>query len=279
MMVKTVIVTSEKDLASMNIREKLLMICEWEGSNLTFDGDKILRCENQKDLFLVKIKNDVIYSDYLNQLPLKDVTRIIFASRHSSETKKPSLHVHFTGNWGDANPYGGKPRSLSIAEPIAAKKALLKLVERHVEIRDEKFSVSLEVTHHGPTEIDYPMLFVELGSSESQWKNEKAAEILAEIILEIANEPIKQVDVAIGFGGPHYAPAFTKLTLEHDIYMSHMVPKYFIDEFNTEMLNKMIKRSSIRPKIAALDWKGMNSKQRKKIQDLLDQTDLEKMKI
>ena len=40
------------------------------------------------------------------------------------------------------------------------------------------YEVSYEVTHHGPS-LDVPAMFVELGSSENQWSDSKAAEAVA----------------------------------------------------------------------------------------------------
>ncbi|MGQ4892516.1 MAG: D-aminoacyl-tRNA deacylase [Candidatus Njordarchaeia archaeon] len=271
------IICSVKDPASMNIKNFLLEKLKWSETGEQFDGYNVL-VNQDENIYLVTIKEDIIYSDYLSSLKL-DTKRFIFASRHSSKTKMPSLHVHFTGNWGPNNPYGGKPRSLSVAEPVAAGFAFLKLVEMREKFDLKDFLVSYEVTHHGPTEIDIPMFFIELGSSEEQWRLKKPAEIIASIILEIAKYPIEvDRDVAIGFGGTHYAPSFSRIVQKNRVFMSHMIPKHELDYLDSEMLEKMINRSSVRPTVAILDWKGMRSIQRKKVLTLLEETDLEIMK-
>ena len=40
----------------------------------------------------------------------------------------------------------------------------------------EEYSVTLEVTHHGPL-IEIPCCFIELGSQEKQWNDKEAAKI------------------------------------------------------------------------------------------------------
>ncbi len=279
-MVKSAVIVSLKDKASLNIRDRLFDLDRWHETNYEFDGHIILKGENS-GLYLVTINNDLIYSDYLNELnSMLNLDRLIFASRHSSTTKKPSLHVHFTGNWSNENPYGGSKRSLSISEPIAARLAFLKLYEWRGRISSAKFDVSLEVTHHGPTDIDIPLFFIELGSSEEQWVLKDAAKVIAEIIIDVGNVEIKKTSqIAIGFGGPHYAPSFTRYVLKNNICIGHMVPKYHVDSIDVDMLSKMITRNSVKPDLALIDWKGLKSPQRSKLLKLLENTDLEVKKI
>lgn len=279
-MARSIIITSTKDVASMNIRNKLLELTNWVETNFTIDGHVVLE-NKDKTAFLVLIENDLIYSDYLkDKLNQIDADRLIFASRHASQTKKPSLHVHYTGNWSDDNRYGGKPRSLSIAEPIAAKEAFLGLYSGKDSLELNTFDVSLEVTHHGPTELELPLFFIELGSGEEQWCLKDAAELLAKVILEIASVPISNSrNIAIGFGGPHYAPSFTREILSNDIYISHIIPKYFVDLLDQSMLEKMIEQTSVKPNIALIDWKGLKGSQRKKVLGLIEEKNLEIIKI
>ena len=272
------VICSIRDPASMNIKDFLLRKEKWNETEKKFDENIILI--NQKEsIYLVTIREDIIYSDYLRELDL-NVSRYIFASRHSSKTRTPSLHVHFTGNWGYNNPYGGKPRSLSVAEPVAAGISFLRLVEMREKLGLKDFLVSYEVTHHGPTELDTPMFFIELGSSEEQWGLKKPAEAIASIILDVAEHPIKaDREIAIGFGGTHYAPSFSRVVLKSSLFMSHMIPKHELEHLDEEMLNKMINRSSIKPSVAVLDWKGMRSEQRRKVLDLIENTDLKVVKV
>jgi len=272
------IVASKQDPAGMNIRDKIIKLGDWINTRYYFDNNVILY-EKNLNTFLITIDKDIIYSDYLKNLEIP-INFLIFVSRHYSESGKPSLHVHFTGNWANENPYGGSPRYLSIAEPILAREIFLKLYRSKGQIQDTKFEISLEVTHHGPTDIDTPLIFVELGSRNKQWLLEKPAELIAKVIIETIKKGRREkYDTAIGVGGPHYAPSFTKYLLEKEIYISHIIPKYHVDNLDNEIAYLMIKRSSTKPKIALIDWKGLKGHQRKKTKDLFESIGLEIIKI
>ena len=98
------------------------------------------------------------------------------------------------------------------------------------------FSLSLEVTHHGPV-LDVPALFIEVGSTEPYWPNEDAAKLLAEIIteglsLDGSNESYSWSEsnetepVLITLGGGHYAPKANKLALEPNVWIGHMLANH-----------------------------------------------------
>ncbi len=77
-------------------------------------------------------------------------------------------------------------------------------------------------------------------------------------------------EVWIGFGGPHYAPKFHDYLLNKQIMLGHIAPKYVIDMIDEEVVSLAMSRCLIRPKGALIDWKGMKSKQREKIINILD---------
>ena len=68
----------------------------------------------------------------------------------------------------------------------------------------KNFQITLECTHHGPF-IDKPCIFIEIGSTENEWKNRKAGFIIAKTIKEIINEfkenTYNEVAVGIGLSG------------------------------------------------------------------------------
>ncbi len=272
------IIASKQDPAGMNIRDKILELGNWNKTEISFDNNTILY-EKNLNTYLITINADIIYSDYLKDLEMQ-IDFMVFISRHYSESGKPSLHVHFTGNWADENPYGGSPRSLSIAEPVLAREIFIKLNHLKDQILETKFEASLEVTHHGPTDINTPLVFVELGSRHNQWIQEKPAELIAKVIIETLKQGrIEKYDTAIGAGGPHYAPSFTRYLLENGIYISHIIPKYYVNNLDEALAHLMISRSSTKPKIALIDWKGLKGAQRRKTKDLFESMGLEIVKI
>ncbi|WP_175058946.1 D-aminoacyl-tRNA deacylase [Thermococcus sp. 2319x1] len=269
-----VIMTTSVDLASMNIRHKLIEHFGFRETEQKFDGTQVY---HWKDTVLLTTDREMIYYDHLdkeitNQLNITPEI-IIFASRHSSQQKLPALTTHVTGNWGKAM-YGGKDESLAIAEPRAMKLALLKLRE----LNTLGWTVCYEATHHGPSELGVPSLFIEIGSSKEEWKNEEAGEIIAETILYVLeNYQKSKFKTAIGIGGGHYAPKQTKKALTSDIAFSHIAAKY-AHPLSREMIVRAIERTSGNVDAIYVDWKGSKGETRQIARDLAEELGLEFIK-
>ena len=173
---------------------------------------------------------------------------LIFASRHRSETERPAFLTHVTGNWSESADFGGNPRQLSQASAFLLKAGLWCLKQQssfeHFSQFSE-FSLDLEVTHHGPTTLEIPSIFMELGSSENEWNIEKAGELMARALIETcfmylelkANE---YTQIGVGFGGTHYAPQFKKLINEKNVAISFICPKYYIKELDEKIIEQML---------------------------------------
>jgi D-aminoacyl-tRNA deacylase len=193
----------------------------------------------------------------ITELPI-DAEEVIVASRHASESGIPTLTVHVPGEV--------EKMKLAEASPSTVKTALRTLVE----MRDKfglAYDVSLEATHHGPTRIDVPVTFVEIGSSSEQWHDKKAGGAVAQAIMAAATLPMK-CRHAVGLGGPHYAPRHTNVALCTDIGVGHILPKYVnIDE---TLIERAIVRTRGDVELLALDWKGMSSEQRQISQRVAD---------
>ncbi len=186
-----------------------------------------------------------------------DSDLVVFASRHASASGKPCLTVHCTGNW-DAAEKGGETRTLSRASARASKCALDWLKEHSLD----GFEVFLEATHHGPTHLTAPSLFIEVGSSPNEWAKEEAAKRVAECIDFVCdNWEATKGKTALGFGGGHYCPAFNSL----DYAFSHIAPKYALDFIDEALIAQAIGKTIEEVECAVIDWKGCNRAQREKI--------------
>ena len=266
-----VIMTTKVDRASMNIREKLIENFGFKETELTFDGNEVY---TRGGAVILTTNDEMIYYDYLDkaieeQLGFKPEI-IAFASRHSSKQKLPALTTHVTGNWGKAM-YGGKDESLAIAQPSAMKLALLKMNE----LNDLGWTVCYEATHHGPSELDVPSFFIEIGSSEEEWINDRAGEIIAEtIIYVLENYEKAKFKVALGIGGGHYAPKQTKRALEGDVAFGHIAPKY-VHPLSKEMLLKAIERTADKVDVIYVDWKGSKGETRQLAKSVAEELGLE----
>ncbi|WP_297550239.1 D-aminoacyl-tRNA deacylase [Thermococcus sp.] len=266
-----IIMTTKVDPASMNIREKLIENFGFKETELVFDGNPVYK---RNETLILTTNDEMIYYDNLddaieNQLNIKPEI-IAFASRHSSKQKLPALTTHVTGNWGRAM-YGGKDESLAIAVPSAMKLALLKMNE----LNDLNWTVCYEATHHGPSELNVPSFFIEIGSSEEEWKNNRAGEIIAETIIYVLQNYNKtKFKVAIGIGGGHYAPKQTKRALNSDIAFGHIAPKY-VHPLPKEMLLKAIDRTVETVEAIYVDWKGSKGETRQLAKNLAEELGLE----
>lgn len=273
---KITIICSAPDLASQNIKTHLLNLMEWKLLELPENSGFSAARESQDGKFrLIDIEEMHVFQDGLDRklenagLP---ASLIIFASKHRSKEEISSLTVHCTGNPSDDARLGGCPKSLAVSSPAAMKSILMEM-KRLAEQKDLKYDVTLEVTHHGPTELLVPSLYAEIGSTEVQWKDPEAGEVAAKAILSVS---LEKVPVAIGFGGGHYAMRQTGLLLETGISFGHNFPKYKLEFVDESLIKQAIEKS--KADFAYFDRKSMKSGERKKISEILEKLGLSVLK-
>ena len=181
-----VLVTSVKDIASQTIKEVLIDEYGFTQTKVLFEGSPVYALD---DLQLITTQNDMIHCGHLEETFSPEV--FIFCSRHRSESQKPALLVHSTGNLGHDASYGGQPQQLSVSAPTLISTALRVLYTER-DARDlQDFDVSLEVTHHGPTSMKTPLVFIELGSSEEYWRHVEGDRAVASAIMRCAKTPLE----------------------------------------------------------------------------------------
>ncbi|MFX1270614.1 MAG: D-aminoacyl-tRNA deacylase [Promethearchaeota archaeon] len=248
-----VLVCSTEDIASQTIAKALRDEYEFERTGELFEGNPVYRLD---DALLITINQDMIHSGYLEDHFQAEV--FIYCSRHRAASGKPALLVHSTGNFGPQADFGGRPRQLSVSAPSLVSIALKSLNQQKIERNLAEFDVTLEVTHHGPTSMNTPLLFVELGSDEKYWSHEEGAQAVAAAVMDCVKEPMTG-GASIGFGGTHYASKFNKLVLEKDVTIGHMAPKYALNQITQGVVSQMLKRSAQEITQAIIDWKGTNA--------------------
>lgn len=262
--------TSEQDIASLTIKDILLSDHGFSQTDESFEGNPIF--SNGRNAKVITTNRDMIHCDHLETHFDSEV--FIFCSRHRAESGKPALLVHSTGNLGSEALFGGTPHHLSVSAPSLVSVALKKLFEERNKTGLDEFDVSLEVTHHGPTIMKTPLLFVELGSSEEYWTHQGGAKAVAAAAMDCVNEPLSG-DAVIGFGGTHYASKFNKIVLEKGYKIGHMAPKYAINGLTSDVLNQMITHSTNPIVSAIIDWKGMNAENKAHILPMLEDANIE----
>ncbi len=270
-----VLVTSEQDSASKTIASVLLDEYDFEETGSMFEGHPVYRLDSE-DALLIMSERDLINCGHLDAH--FDAEAFIFCSRHKAKSGRPALLVHSTGNFGDEALFGGQPRSLSVSTASLVSRALRSLVRERERLGLDEFDVSLEVTHHGPTELNTPMLFVELGSDESHWNHVEGARAVASAVMDSLREPFAE-ECAIGFGGNHYASKFSKAVLSGGLLIGHIAPKYALDGLSPQMVREMVRRCRERVTAAVIDWKGTNAGQRSQVLPVLDEIGIETVRL
>lgn len=235
------------------------------------------KCGKGDKALLAGFEEDVIYFDFLDERLPPGVEYYVVLSRHSSEARIKSFTVHHTGNFGPQALYGGRPRELSIAYPKAAW-ALLRLLDKYRRVHGRgDFEVSYEATHHGPTGLRKPIIFIEIGSSEEEWRDPLNHAVLGDAVLEFLAMELPKVSCTpvIGIGGGHYPRKHSELALNSDTCFGHIMPKYALDYLDREILLAMKRRSVEAIKRVVVEKKGSRLEHRKLIEDFCDEEGLE----
>lgn len=232
------VVCSTQDPASLNIMSHLLTMQSFEKKKI---GNYIFYVAD--DFAIAEVEERLIYADRIDQKLSKlfEFDEILFASRHSSKDGRKIITTHVSGNVGE-NTYGGLPRSLAKPSPITMKNFVLALKNKLSKLQG--FEFTLEATHHGPSEISKPSAFYEIGSTEVEWEDGLAGEVVAEAIFEAIRDQRKDWKIAIGIGGTHYVPRQTEIILDTVFTFGHNFAKYTFEKLNSEMLQKAIELSN-----------------------------------
>ncbi len=246
MVEKIGIVTSRQDTAGRGIREFLKEKRDFSTKVGDFEGSEVLESQKYPPFLLIETEKSLLDAEHLGSSFNVDLW--IFGSRHKSESGTKTLTAHPPGNWKEAK-YGGNPEEMAFCDPNTIKNALLGLKSANLD----GYDVSLEVTHHGPTSLKKPVLFVEIGSDEEAWKDPLAIEAAGNAILATF-KPDGPFRCGVGFGGGHYAPGFTELVLKTDCAIGHITPKY--REFDEKTVKESINKT-IGAKFIVIDWKGL----------------------
>ncbi|MDP7079298.1 MAG: D-aminoacyl-tRNA deacylase [Candidatus Undinarchaeales archaeon] len=258
------IVSSVHDTAGTNIHDRILELVDFERTD-TFEGHPVHRGEG---ITLVRTERELLHADHLDEHFTVDSW--IFASKHKAISGTPSLTTHSPGNWTSEVRYGGSPEELSVAEPRLIKAALQALKARR-DATGIKYEVTLEVTHHGPTAMDSPVVFVEIGSGPEQWSDPLAVDVIARAILDtVAFKPPDSWVPCVGFGGGHYPPRFTDIMLSTHYAVGHIMPKYVTDTVDITRMVRTARERNGPTELAIIDWKGLTSSVRGAVLEAID---------
>ena len=225
-----------------------------------------------KNFDLVIIPTPSISADWLEEKYAYD--GFVFLSKHASETGTLALTCHSTGNFSEAR-FGGSERQVAIPHPHLQKSYLQSLWKRRKDFA--KFEITLEATHHGPTALNKPVLFIEIGTTEKEWNDKELCKNVAKIVIDAMSIQSQKHDVAICFGSNHYPEKFTKVILEGEYALGTIMPKHALEFLDHDLFSHILKRNND-AKFALLDWSGLG-KYKQRVMDFVETTDLEVIKI
>lgn len=222
------VVVSRADEASEHIGEQLLDIAEWDeledGRRPDADGGgRYYRTEGIE----LRTFDDLHLNLDGVAAAFDEPDLLVFASRHAGDTG-PLLTAHATGNFGPAE-YGGRAGSLARAAPNA-----LSVVRAELETHAPTgYDAGIECTHHGPSTVGCPSLFVEIGSEKAQWRDPEAAAAVAHAILGLVGVSAHRERAVVGFGPRHYAPRFDRILTETDWGVGHIASDWALEAMDT----------------------------------------------
>ena len=220
----------------------------------------------------------LLYLDNLDEI-YPDSEAFVFLSKHRSESGIPTLTCHFTGNFSDSNPYGGTPRELGIAYPYLQKSYIRDITSKQTFVYE--YDIIIEATHHGPTSLKKPSIFIEIGSTEKQWADRKAASLVCQSVIAVLtgeNTDAQCQSVGIALGGTHYPTKLNKLLLESEFGLAAIAAKHNLVSIDEPMMSQMISKSVEKVTHAIVDRKGLG-KEKNRILELIDKKDLELLEV
>jgi D-aminoacyl-tRNA deacylase len=275
--VMILIVASNTDLASLNIRKQILNNYDFNEKQVQYQSNPTYEITiANRNIELITLNKESIYAQDLPN-SFTNLELIIFISRHSSLSGTPTLSVHTPGNLAEAD-MGGIPRIISTSPPNAMREALKTLMKLKTELKLD-YQISYEATHHGPS-LDVPTMFTELGSSPKEWKDPTAAEAVAHATMNAAQHFDKPLAKAVlGIGGPHYNEKFTRIALEKELAFGHIIPKYALAKIEENVLRQCIQKTSEKVETIILDWKGIKAEDKPSLMDIIKKTEMPYLKI
>ncbi len=242
------IVYSLKDVAGSGAARKLTeIVSELTMCKLSLPNSTCLYTEKLSAI-IAGFKEDSIHFNFLDSVLPESVKAYIVLSRHSSLSKTPTLTLHYPGNPTANTEAGGEPFTLAWTWPKVFK-LLAKLYYEEASAKGllGEYSFSLEATHHGPTSLAKPVIFIEIGSSIEQWRDERAQEAMAQSVYRLL-KTLKKGHIpfckpVIGIGGTHYPEKHTRLQLEQEYCYGHIFAKYTFSSLEKRVILQAVEKS------------------------------------
>ncbi len=261
------IISSTKDKASTNIKNSLLNNFNFKENEEEYGNHPVYQTGiGNETIKIYTIDSELIHKESIDKEI--DAGLFLFISKHRAQEERKSLTVHPLGNFCKAE-FGGREKSLCPVPSLLFKLIFNELLKNSV---NSGYEATVEATHHGPY-LEKPVLFVEIGSTEKEWEDKNAAEIVAKSVIGSIKDysstigdisENKKINTAFIIGGGHYNHAANKLMLKGGFAAGHICGKYNLENLDAaslieEAMEKIIPKASF----VLLDWKGLGKEKQK----------------
>ncbi|HEV8290216.1 MAG TPA: D-aminoacyl-tRNA deacylase [Candidatus Norongarragalinales archaeon] len=267
------ILFSVEDPAAANMMRRLMENHGWfEGQKQLWGERPIHTFKSPEGVWAHGFPGRQVESDWLSEFVpgIRGNDLLIFASTHTSRAGVKAFAAHASGNWKTAA-LGGNAHEVSRTSARAIATGL-RFFDKH---KLAGFAAVMEATHHGPTSLPAPSVWIELGSGPEQWKDEKAGEVAAKALLDVVwNHDRAKGKIAIGAGGTHYCPRFVKMILSGEYCFSHVATKHSLP-VDLKTWRQAVERTSEKVEALVIDEKGVTAAQREELRKVAEELDLE----
>ena len=203
----------------------------------------------------------------------------VFLSRHSAESGVLALTCHSTGNFGRAE-FGGNDSEVALPHPHLQRAYLRKIHgEKEGGGRFGEFDITIEATHHGPSALGRPALFIEVGTTQEQWGDDALCGMVADAVHETISSGVDTSSpVAVCFGGTHYPQKFTDEILHGRRALGTVIPKRAMPQIDGALFRHILERNGMATE-ALLDWGGIPGSDKGRLMELLAESGLEVSRV
>lgn len=253
----------QRDLVGTTALKLIEGRCTLGETGITYDGYEIRSIDGMDGptylMYTVSYEREVDrqFHGFVRQY-FGEPDLLLSVNYHSAENPMPILSVHAAGNPTTHAPIGGTPEKLGLAPAGRMKLALQELSRRKDELGLGDFSLCLEATH-GPGDMPWPYMEVEVGSSPREWGDEKAVEATVDAALYALSHRFDG-RCLVGLCGGHYALRHTKVVLQSSYAIGHVLTNHVIANVRPEMLREAAAKT-----VGGIDFFVLDTKDKSEI--------------
>jgi len=213
-------------------------------------GASYLSTAKMGDVLVLFYDGDSVEPPPEEALKALGVSHLVVPSRHEMARPRPMLTAHTPGT----------APSLSVAH--AGLKSWL--LRRICSERPEDFDCALEATHHAPNTEEISVTFVEVGSTEREWRDRRALRALASALGELPRFEARAPPV-MSVGDLHYS-LLTAEVVDGAVDVGHVVHK---DVATADLAVRAFMKHVTRPRKVVVYRKSLKGPVRRDVMDAL----------